>query len=57
MNSTESLPVGIVGRYCCGQLMEIHTGPQRWGMFDFDHEEYFDLECTVCGKEIFDIPA
>lgn len=57
MQSTRSLPDGIVERYCCGQLMEIYPGAMRWGMMDFEHQDMFDLECAVCGKAIFDIPA
>lgn len=56
MQSTPASPA-ILERDCCGIPMEIHLGTDRWGMMDFDHEYLFDMECHICGKEIFDIPG
>ena len=42
--------------YCCGEPMDsYYTEP--FDMMAVEHEDFVDLECLVCGKEVFDVPA
>ena len=43
--------------YCCGEPMDSHYNPEPFDMMAVEHEDFVDLECLVCGKEVFDVPA